>query len=71
MMPTSGRNPAALVVGRDDHMNAASVSVNHDELMKVVSEVWCKSAGAGSVSSGTIAGCCDIPGRRCDRQVGI
>jgi len=46
MMPTSGRNPAALVVGRDDHMNAASVSVNHDELMKVVSEVWCKSAGA-------------------------
>jgi len=26
--------PGPLVVGRDDHMNAASVSVNHDELME-------------------------------------
>lgn len=30
----TGRNPAALVVGRDDHMNAASGSVNHDKLME-------------------------------------
>ena len=33
-MQMSGQNPAALVVGRDDHVNATSGSVNHDELME-------------------------------------